>query len=970
MSNGLLRFARVATLGLLTAGHLLLFYGAASAAAAADEFRVKREAVFAFAQKPVVTREGDTVTITFETKGFCDATVAVESERGQIVRHLASGVLGPNAPAPFRPNAKKQTVVWDGKDDRGRYVEHPRRLTVRVSLGLKPRFERTLYWEPRKRISGGDDRPAVAAAPEGVYVYDPDTAMDGGCDHLRLFDHTGAYVRTVYPYPAAKVDRVAGLQYRTYPQDGRRLPLKTSGYGNTLLAAEPSGHGRAPFATAMAVRGDRIILAAHRILRLGTDGASGGIPLGGVAIARQITVTAFNRHRYDRIITPRSAALSPDGAVLYLTAYGWWNNHHRPFEWLNGVMCVNPLDAADTPAVFVGSMERTSDKEYTNGGGAKPGQFRAPTSVACDGVGRIYVADYMNDRVQVFSPEGTFLKAIAVNRPAIVQVHQRTGEVYVASWFVPNQFAYADRATRAANQKMQPTLTRLGAFGDERVIGRYALPLRKMPRRMHPPDRVEYDFALDSWADPPAIWLVPATPMKVHLDGPWQDSGLMVLEIQGDRLAVKHDFGKETRASVRRVRPTPKMRHRLAVNPVDGTLYVCEGVPIEASADYRAFGELIRIDPETGRVQLVPVPITSEDLCFDLQGYAYLRGNYSVMRYDADWKEVPWDYGTSSKGVGWGGGGPFMKRTPARGALMLPGKGYGGFCVSPEGLLAVAHMSGPEGTVLNSETSYTAQVRRAGLASVGGVKPYKATLYPGRELSKRSVIIHVFDDRGRLVRKDTVKGLGMTAGVKIDRAGDLYVLDWNRRLIDGKPYVNTEAGTLMKFKGDRGRLVTGNRRIPLPLPADGLPKRAPDLARRGNVWADGAEWMYGAASYTRDHGCYCHTSRFDLDLFARSFVSEVDRYCVAVLDANGNLIMRVGQYGNVDDGAPLIAAGGPPHPRSIAGDEVAIFHSLYVATHSDRRLFIADYGNARILSVKLGYHTSERILLSRVADGS
>ncbi|MGA2615969.1 MAG: hypothetical protein ABSF26_00085 [Thermoguttaceae bacterium] len=40
------------------------------------EFKVKREDVFDFAQKPLATREGDRVTISFDTKGFGDVTVA------------------------------------------------------------------------------------------------------------------------------------------------------------------------------------------------------------------------------------------------------------------------------------------------------------------------------------------------------------------------------------------------------------------------------------------------------------------------------------------------------------------------------------------------------------------------------------------------------------------------------------------------------------------------------------------------------------------------------------------------------------------------------------------------------------------------------------------------------------------------------------------------------------------------------
>ena len=58
-------------------------------AAGYDELKVKREPVFEFAQKPVVTRAGDNVTIAYETKGFCDVTVAVEDANGRIIRHLA-----------------------------------------------------------------------------------------------------------------------------------------------------------------------------------------------------------------------------------------------------------------------------------------------------------------------------------------------------------------------------------------------------------------------------------------------------------------------------------------------------------------------------------------------------------------------------------------------------------------------------------------------------------------------------------------------------------------------------------------------------------------------------------------------------------------------------------------------------------------------------------------------------------------
>ena len=82
----------------------------------ADEFRIKRQEVFEFSEKPAVTRDGDKVTVTFASTAFCDATVAVEDESGRVLRHPASCLLGPNAPEPLRRDSLKQTIVWDGKD--------------------------------------------------------------------------------------------------------------------------------------------------------------------------------------------------------------------------------------------------------------------------------------------------------------------------------------------------------------------------------------------------------------------------------------------------------------------------------------------------------------------------------------------------------------------------------------------------------------------------------------------------------------------------------------------------------------------------------------------------------------------------------------------------------------------------------------------------------------------------------------
>ena len=386
-----------------------------------SELKVKREPVFEFVKKPQVSREGDRATITFETKGFCDATVVVEDKNGKIVRHLASGVLGPKAPKPFKPNSKKQSVVWDGKNDFGRYVDDKKAHTIRVSLGLKPQFERTLFWSPKRRQSRMT--PLVSAQKEGVYVYDGGIGMDT----LRLYDHAGEYVRTIYPFAANKVADVKGLTWHTFPQDGKRFPLKKNFLQSTMLTSGESGardktahysmYGSA--ASAMAVRGGRIALVQKRLNRLGTGGATAGLPIEGPATT---TSSAW----------PQSVALSPDGKWLYLTGYIRSTSRNMTQN------IVFTIDYKCIPAVMRLDMESNKPMKLflgkTSFKQSKPNDLlRAPTSVAVDGAGRVYVTDQVKDRVYIFDAKGKLLKQIKVANPAQVFVHPKNGEIYVFS---------------------------------------------------------------------------------------------------------------------------------------------------------------------------------------------------------------------------------------------------------------------------------------------------------------------------------------------------------------------------------------------------------------------------------------------------------------------------------------------------------------------------------------------------------
>ena len=1135
-----------------------------AAASDLDEFRIKREPVFEFARKPVVTRNGDRVTITFETKGLCDVTIAIEeappgtvpfsgssgmasesadarkrglspsdgsgggeSGRGRrenvagngdrhlaaarsqspfpapsqspfprIVRHLASGVLGPNAPAPFQKDSKTQTIVWDGKDDRGRYIDDKDSLTVRVSLGLRARFERTLFWSPYKRLRQGSARwgfvgtqaglptPRIAAAPEGVYVFE-----GRGVDHLRFFDHHGRYVRTVYPPPQTRLASINGLTWHAFPQEGAPLdarpfdasdtmpvaargrpvgwfngprevlPLKHHILQTTFLTSGPSGlvekvpsmFGTA--ATALAVQGDRIALVHRSLNRLGTDGGGPSTGSGQARLPLKGPETHFDVFlRLDGIpdlhwiTSPTSAAFSPDGRTLYCTGYMYRQGRHTiriEKDCLHGVIALDY--GSNRPArVFAGSMKQ-------NDCGTANGRFRDATSVDCDARGRVYVADYCNDRIQVFRPDGAHIKNIPAYKPAVIRIHRRTQEVYVFSWTL-DHWNTLGRDAEVAGKKITipPRLTVLGPFDNPKRRATYVLPLLQYSpyyRRGKVWAGLEYTAEIDSWTEPATLWLVPGHPGAQDFTGrervSWQEAAIKLYALRDGKLDLLRDFGPIAKKQVFRLQPPMFGRQRLYVNPKTGLLYVVEG----ENSNYKGFNDILEIDPATGRIRKIPLPFDAEDMAIDGQGSFYFRTHTLLARYDLTdtgrmasppdnardrgrgddalaarcWKEVPFDYGQAQRNVGTSSSRDGRRTDVVAGIPLFNGTGWhkGGIAINSAGDILVSTLATKGDAV--PDLPLVTDEAHVGSAFKGGYVP---VIYPGR---LRMGEVHVFDERGRLKFKDAAKGIVDLFGVGLDKDDNLYVLNAPARILDGKRYFNPLSSTLTKFRPGAGRVMSENSHL-IPVAVTRRPDRPHDIYKGTSpAWVDGAEWMYGGVGYSGHSAvaasghCSCWNCRFVLDYFARSFVPELRRFHIAVLDTNGNLITRIGQYGNVDDGVPLgtvpfsgsgrkrglspsggskvgesgrgregrVGGNGDRHlaaarsqspfparsqspfpavPRSIGGDEIALMHGAYVATQTDRRLFIADPGNARIVSARLGYETNERIALKGIQD--
>ena len=121
---------------------LIVFFFDLKAEDAFQEFKIKRKDVFEFTKKPILQEEKNSTKILFAVKDFCDVTVAIENLEGKILRHLASGVLGAKAPEPFKKDYLEQSIIWDNKDDTGRYLDDKTSIKVRVSLGLQAEYEK------------------------------------------------------------------------------------------------------------------------------------------------------------------------------------------------------------------------------------------------------------------------------------------------------------------------------------------------------------------------------------------------------------------------------------------------------------------------------------------------------------------------------------------------------------------------------------------------------------------------------------------------------------------------------------------------------------------------------------------------------------------------------------------------------------------------------------------------------------
>jgi hypothetical protein len=238
--------------------------------------------------------------------------------------------------------------------------------------------------------------------------------------------------------------------------------------------------------------------------------------------------------------------------------------------------------------------------------------------------------------------------------------------------------------------------------------------------------------------------------------------------------------------------------------------------------------------------------------------------------------------------------------------------------------------------------------------------------------------LRVYAPDGTLKSPNALPGLAELEGLRVGRSGAVYVVQpWKpagqkipEGLAGGASYEDSRWGSLIKFAGDFekfpvGRVVGAWEAAPANPTHHGAGMR---------VKLENALWTYGGVSphSAKYSACTCMKASADLDDYERSFVCAVQTCTINVIDSNGNVMARIGGYGNVDsrgeDSPVLDPKTGMLRPRrkddpkDLASPLRPLGFCLprNVAA-SDDTMWVVDMGHRALIRTALVYRAEETV---------
>ncbi len=832
--------------------------GAASAGTLEVPLDVRQTAEAKLTSGPKASKADGKVKISFAVGKATDVEVAIVDGKGKVVRHLAAGLLGKNAPDPFRKNSLGQEIEWDLRDDAGKPVAAAG-LKVRVRAGSKPGLDKVIG-RVHNSLSGGVDAMAVGANGE-LYVLMADGSR--GRAEIRVLDRDGKYLRTIVPYsaktPPERTESIGHLMVDGDPSTNpgkQRQPMVfngqahsfhpfTGGMRSQTMAWHPKGYLVAVGTIgAMCNHGPpRFLIAFHP-----QGGAPEGVNHVGPKIRKERGFLGGAGESYSRGMD--RLAISPDGEWIYLSQNLERNGGFQKRERRHGIYRAKWADEK-LGELWLGKKEA----------GAGDDEFNDPEGMAVDAKGNLYVCDRNNDRVKVYSPEGKLLGKFAAPKPEQIAVHPKTGEIYVGCRSVKR---YYD--VWKSPDKVSSRLIKFTAFNDgaAKEVTRLEFPNKKRGIEL---------IALDASGPKPRVW--------VTFYFGWGRGGRLVpVSDEGGALKMGEEVGEPGGLNY------PSF---LAADPARNRVLIYEHLNGRARNGHKS------IDLESGKVTTLSTH--GCDLTVDRDGNIYVMDHYgakTLSRYDSKWKPLNFpETGDNKLKLDYRAYGPCM--------------GLRGHVVAPNGDLYVrrspnhARISTVDVFSPDGKLKKPGLVRGCGSGDSGIGVDNRGNVYLGMNLKPADQIIP----------KDFAEQIPAEAW-KYYR-NNKRKPPWSRMYAN--PYI-FHMGSVMKF-GPGGGKIYGNfsTRKSVEDPELVVAKAPPEATAyksgytRWDLKVVGAAWRYPGVGiiphsfdgFSGDDGCECMQSQLDSDPYGRTYAPSAFHSSVEMIDSAGNRIARIGTYGNADD---------------------------------------------------------------------
>jgi hypothetical protein len=845
------------------------------------------EAPPAFTKKPTAVKANGKVKVEFTVDRNTDVAIYVEDGQGKVVRHLAGGVLGKNAPEPLQPNALIQSVEWDGKDDFGKPAAGGP-FQFRVQLGMRPEFDGFLMHNP----NGSGEVSAVAVGPGGtLYVFHKDGVANGnmGGHKIKVYNRDGKHQKVILPFPAdiapAKVKALGTFQTAA----GDLVPHMHNWETLSFYPDIDGIRGRdMPEMSCPAVDSKgRVYWMVKRPALVAVD-ADGGIPYDtflGPKLLPEIKDLRLAGPSWEFWSERPSLAVSSDDKYVYFAGL---SAGAGDFKKAKPLPCVFRVEAATRgPAeVFIGKLDEP---------GKDKGLLTAPRGLAV-AKGLLYVADPGSNRVVAFKEsDRSYAGEIAVENPQVIGVDPSSGAIYVC--------AYTGAQTA--------DLIKFSGLENGKELYRLTLP-----RTGYSPNVGVHRIAVDTSAKPVRIW-VP------YLYG--HPARLTCIEDTGDKFVNKGDPRDNKQLWVE--------GHRdLTVDRVRGEVYVEVGGGIGA--------KYYRLDDETGAIKDV-VDISRHQL-YATQLIAAIDGNLytfnwakGLYRFDRKGKDLNWD-GQSTHVIPIGGQMCFQLRHMALRPFAPPDELY---VVAPVDSITKNPKDASKFFTLNVIGQDGKSKRTLIWQCLNGAIPRldaKGNIYIADLVKPPDRSYPEFFD-GKL-----------PAPPKETAAGDLF---WNSYMYGSIIKFPPTGGIIWHTKdlpksrvGEPPPELLAKPKEPFKRHFSSSPHLTGEI--QGALWTRFGYAPYSAHMSGNTSHCMCEGSGFDVDPFGRVFFPNLGQFRIEVVDTNNNPITMFGKYGNEDSGGPNATVKKPDIPLAWPVYVAVSDRQAYVADTVNRRVVRVKLGYA------------------------